>query len=146
MLKIAMATGADVTQTQAQLARGDGEIRGNAFMMQRGGGVVTCAGNEVYLIPHNDYAAERLGALYDGEIKERATSIWSVHVMVNKEIKPIQTLPSTGKRRGKRNAIMIVIFNFQTYAMGFTMSRPKLSGRSDMRPRWRSDHRGRGDQ
>lgn len=46
---------------------GDGvnTIKGNAFMRQRGGGVVTCAGSDVFLIPATAYAKERMAYLYD---------------------------------------------------------------------------------
>lgn len=41
-------------------------LKGNAFMRQQGGGVVTCAGSTVTLIPATPYAIERLGHLYGG--------------------------------------------------------------------------------
>lgn len=43
---------------------GNNTIKGNAFMRQRGGGVVTCAGQTVTLIPATLYAIERIGQLY----------------------------------------------------------------------------------
>jgi hypothetical protein len=46
------------------VGEGVNTIRGNAFMRQRGGGVVTCAGSEVYLIPATQYAKERMAYLY----------------------------------------------------------------------------------
>jgi hypothetical protein len=48
---------------------GPNTIKGGAFMRQVGGGVVTCAGEEVALVPATQYAAARMRALYgtDGE-------------------------------------------------------------------------------
>ena len=43
---------------------GPNEIRGQAFLRQRGGGVVTCASDEVSLIAATAYAKERLATLY----------------------------------------------------------------------------------
>ena len=43
---------------------GDNTINGSAFMRQRGGGVVTCAGSNVILIPSGAYAQERMNMLY----------------------------------------------------------------------------------
>jgi hypothetical protein len=46
------------------LKDGTNTIQGNAFMRQLGGGVVTCAGNEVFLTPVTAYATERIVAIY----------------------------------------------------------------------------------
>ena len=43
---------------------GPNEIRGQAFLRQRGGGVVTCASSEVTLIPSTSYALERISNIY----------------------------------------------------------------------------------
>ncbi len=43
---------------------GNNEIKGSALLRQRGGGVVTCAGNKVGAIPSSTYATERMRALY----------------------------------------------------------------------------------
>jgi hypothetical protein len=43
---------------------GNNIITGSAFMRQRGGGVVTCAGASVELLPATPYAIERIGHLY----------------------------------------------------------------------------------
>lgn len=39
-------------------------VSGSALIRQNGGGVVTCAGLPIVLVPHTSYAAERLRALY----------------------------------------------------------------------------------
>lgn len=46
------------------LKPGTNTIKGNAFMRQRGGGVVTCAGSEVRLVPATAYARHRMVAIY----------------------------------------------------------------------------------
>ena len=43
---------------------GPNEIRGQAFLRQRGGDVVTCASSEVTLIPSTSYALERISSIY----------------------------------------------------------------------------------
>lgn len=44
--------------------KGSGSVSGQAFLKQAGGGVVTCAGNEIVLIPETDYATQRLQMYY----------------------------------------------------------------------------------
>jgi hypothetical protein len=51
-------------QAARMLAPGPNKIRGSALLRQRGGGVVTCAGTTVLLIPATAYARERLGYFY----------------------------------------------------------------------------------
>ena len=43
---------------------GTNSIEGSALIRQSGGDVVTCAGNEVHLIPVSHYATERMLAIY----------------------------------------------------------------------------------
>lgn len=43
---------------------GKNTIKGNAFLRQNGGGVVTCAGNDVMLIPVTAYSQERMRHIY----------------------------------------------------------------------------------
>jgi hypothetical protein len=54
----------DAQAAHALLVDGANTIKGNAFMRQQGGGVVTCAGQIVYLVPATAYAVERFQALY----------------------------------------------------------------------------------
>jgi hypothetical protein len=61
-----------VERFDAELARkyltdGPNTIAGSAVIPQRGGGVVTCAGREVELIPATDYARARIRAIYEDE-------------------------------------------------------------------------------
>lgn len=43
---------------------GTNTIKGNAFLRQQGGGVVSCAGSEVLLIPKGAYSTERMRKLF----------------------------------------------------------------------------------
>jgi hypothetical protein len=54
----------DVEQATRWLQPGANTIKGNAFMRQQGGGVVTCAGSTVMLIPATAYATARVRAVY----------------------------------------------------------------------------------
>lgn len=47
-----------------QVQDGQETVRGQAFMRQQGGGVVTCAGADVRLTPVTAYAQERIRYLY----------------------------------------------------------------------------------
>lgn len=59
----------DADEARALLAKGNNTIKGSALMRQRDGGVVTCAGNEVGLIPNTAYAAERMYHRYGSTTK-----------------------------------------------------------------------------
>jgi hypothetical protein len=48
----------------ALMAPGANSIAGNAFLRQAGGGVVSCAGSPVVLVPATAYATERILAIY----------------------------------------------------------------------------------
>ncbi len=54
----------DVQLAEKLMKKGNNSIVGNAFFRQRGGGVVTCAGSEVLLIPETAYSRERMRILY----------------------------------------------------------------------------------
>lgn len=64
----------DAKQAQTQLKEGNAKLEGNAFLRQQGGGVVTCAGQEVFLFPYTDYANEKLSLMYGSS--ERGISAW----------------------------------------------------------------------
>jgi hypothetical protein len=49
------------------LAPGMGVVKGSALIRQRGGGVVTCAGNRVMLVPATGYATERIRVIYGND-------------------------------------------------------------------------------
>lgn len=54
---------------ESLLEEGDNKIEGSALIRQVGGGVVSCAGRNVYLIPKTEYLTERINHLYGNEIK-----------------------------------------------------------------------------
>ena len=54
----------DAAQAERQMEDGLNSIKGNAFMRQQGGGVVTCAGQTVRLVPATHYAKQRFFALF----------------------------------------------------------------------------------
>ncbi|MCO4055127.1 MAG: carboxypeptidase regulatory-like domain-containing protein [Bosea sp.] len=56
----------DIRQAQTALEPGTNRIEGNAFLRQRGGSVVTAAGEVVRLIPATRYAEERFQKIYGG--------------------------------------------------------------------------------
>jgi hypothetical protein len=51
-------------QAAKQMEEGMNSIKGNAFLRQKGGGVITCAGQTVRLIPATNYAKQRFFALF----------------------------------------------------------------------------------
>lgn len=61
---VPIATPYDQAEATALLVPGTATIQGSAFLRQRGGGVVTCAGSVVRLIPATAYARARATALY----------------------------------------------------------------------------------
>ncbi len=54
----------DPAKTLAALKKGTSVIKGSALLRQQSGGVVTCAGNEVYLNPVTNYSTERVTVLF----------------------------------------------------------------------------------
>lgn len=54
----------DAAAAEKMMAPGSNTLKVNAFMRQQGGGVVTCAGNQVHLAPATAYADERVRAIY----------------------------------------------------------------------------------
>jgi len=62
--EIALSNLFDADAAQELLQKGNNTIRGSALIRQRGGGVVSCAGYEVVLIPVTAHASERMSAIY----------------------------------------------------------------------------------
>jgi hypothetical protein len=54
----------DAAQAQAMLKPGGNTVTGSALIRQQGGGIVTCAGNEVVLVPATEYAKYRINVIY----------------------------------------------------------------------------------
>ncbi len=64
----------DAKQAQDMLRPGENSIRGSALIRQSGGGVVTCAGGTVSLIPATQYANERTAGQFPAMHDERGFS------------------------------------------------------------------------
>jgi len=54
----------DAEHAKAALNPGKNSLKGSGFLRQNGGGVVTCAGATVYLLPATSYAVERMRYTY----------------------------------------------------------------------------------
>ncbi len=67
MLSVAVAP-EDVSPATAMLESGTGTIRGSGVLRQQGGGVVTCAGNDVFLIPATPSVSSELRKIFGGDI------------------------------------------------------------------------------
>lgn len=59
----------DYLEAQRYLQSGGNKITGSALIRQQGGGVVTCAGSEVQMIPVTPYATERMMKIYGSDQK-----------------------------------------------------------------------------
>lgn len=77
----------DLAQATRLMAEGRNTIKGNAFLRQRGGGVVTCAGAEVLLVPATAYAKERFLRIYGDKNVSRQSIIF--------EPNPVEYLATT---------------------------------------------------
>lgn len=55
-------------EARIALLKGNSVIKGSALHRQAGGGVVTCAGLEVRLVPATEYTTERIRALYGSSL------------------------------------------------------------------------------
>ena len=68
---MAVATTSSFDPKEASYIHDDGTntIKGQAFLRQRGGGVVTCAGSAVHLIPAGRYARERVQNIYGTTVR-----------------------------------------------------------------------------
>lgn len=75
------------------LKNGNSTIEGNAFLKQSGGGIVTCAGNEVNLIPVNAYSTERINSLY----KDGFASAYTMSITVFDPEHPQEYIDNTRK-------------------------------------------------
>lgn len=82
---LAACAGAPVTITShfnpAEVAwaagKGANGVSGQAFLRQQGGGVVTCASEEVTLVPASPYATERIMARYGNTSSGSASFLFS---------------------------------------------------------------------
>lgn len=58
---------ADVESASAMLEPGTATIKGSALIRQRGGGVVTCAGNDAFLVPGTESASRELRRIFGSD-------------------------------------------------------------------------------
>lgn len=75
------STSFNAIQASELLKPGTNTIKGGAFMRQIGGGVVTCAGETVNLIPVTSYATARMKAIYDTDGSDGFTGINQTRMM-----------------------------------------------------------------
>jgi len=61
---VQLTTSFNATEAQRLTQPGANIVSGSALIRQNGGGIVTCAGLSIMLIPHTAYAAERIRAIY----------------------------------------------------------------------------------
>ena len=61
---VALQTNFDPSEVAFINEQGTNTVKGSALIRQQGGGVVTCAGNQVMLIPKGTHSVERMGILY----------------------------------------------------------------------------------
>jgi len=57
----------DQAAARRSIEPGPNTVRGSALLRQRGGGIVSCAGLDVRLIPDTEYASRRMSILYASE-------------------------------------------------------------------------------
>ncbi len=69
--------------TSKLLEKGSNTIKGSALIRQQGGGVVTCAGIPVGLIPDTEYSRERMLAIYNSDIRGYYPAFGSATVKFN---------------------------------------------------------------
>lgn len=62
------------------LAPGKNTIKGSALFRQNGGGIVSCAGTQVDLVPATEYATERISYLYGSTERGVQTAMTAPHL------------------------------------------------------------------
>lgn len=67
----------DEAQARELIKAGTGIVSGTAFLRQNGGGVVTCAGSKVTILPATKYSSERLSVIYGDFLSTGKTSFAS---------------------------------------------------------------------
>ncbi|WP_136126605.1 carboxypeptidase-like regulatory domain-containing protein [Rodentibacter pneumotropicus] len=85
----------DVKQAEKQMKAGTGKIEGTAFLRQNGGGVVTCAGAKVNLVPYTDYTNEAMTLLYGNSEKGYRNGFGPQYKVINEDENFIKYVKST---------------------------------------------------
>ena len=88
-VSIASQFEADKAREMSQ-GKGNNTIKGSALMRQSGGGVVTCAGKTVSLVPAIAYAKEKIQAVY-GNTQRGAVSYYDAFLIVFSPDIPYET-------------------------------------------------------
>lgn len=60
-----LRTSFNQSEASKLLEKGANTVKGSALIRQQGGGIVTCAGTTVELVPATQYAQERISAIYN---------------------------------------------------------------------------------
>jgi hypothetical protein len=63
---VPMQTTFDYNEHRPYKEKGNNTVTGQGFLRQKGGGVVTCAGSQVFLLPATSYFREAIGHLMQG--------------------------------------------------------------------------------
>ena len=58
--KVQLTSTFDEPLAKRQMEAGPNTVEGSALIRQQGGGIVTCAGNNVWIIPVTEYSTERI--------------------------------------------------------------------------------------
>jgi len=66
LMKMSLAP-SDVDLATSMLGQGSSSLKGSALIRQRGGGVVTCAGNDVFLVPATESASRQLRGIFGSD-------------------------------------------------------------------------------
>ena len=66
---VQMVSTFDPSEVEYIREQGTNTIEGNAFIRQRGGGTVTCAGEDVWLVPAGEYARERMRITFGTDVR-----------------------------------------------------------------------------
>ncbi|MGZ9568805.1 hypothetical protein ACVTTK_05500 [Alcaligenes nematophilus] len=127
-----------------QIADGLGEINGTAFLTQKGGGVVTCAGQDVHLFPVTEYASDRVSYLYGGLPSLNRTVTQNIRNVLNrkpsfvpdppeyKEYSKVTKCDANGEfqfsqvKDGEYYINTAVYWQAQTYQGGLLLTRAKV--------------------
>jgi hypothetical protein len=93
----------DQKEASRLVKEGANTVKGNAFMRQQGGSIVTCAGQTVYLIPATAYAKQRMLALYGNT--ERGVSAARMYYKFIPDPPEYRALMRTSKCDSKGNFV-----------------------------------------
>lgn len=73
---VALTTHFNPADVAWAVGNGPNGVSGQAFLRQQGGGVVTCAGEEVSLVPASPYSTERITARYGSSTSGSAGALF----------------------------------------------------------------------